>query len=137
MTIRFPAASRNAGLDAQLDRTDAGSGPGVAKVYSGGQPGTGDAAATGTLLVTIPLADPAWAPAADGVKTLDADPDLSGVAVENGTAGWVRFEDSAGNAVLDASAGGAGSGADVILNTTTILNDGTVKILTGTITDPA
>jgi hypothetical protein len=135
MTLRFAVASRNAGLNANLDRMDAGSGPGVIEVYSGAQPANGDAAETGTLLVTFTCADPAWSPASGGIKALDADPDLSAIAVATGTAGWARCKDSTGADVMDGSVGT--SAADFIINSTSITVGQTVNLTTGTVTDPA
>lgn len=135
MTIRTAVAARNAALDAELDRTDAGAGAGTIKIYTGAQPATGDTAETGTLLATFTCADPAWSAATGGVKTLDADPDLSATAVATGTAGWARVEDSAGNNVFDGSVGV--SGTDFIINTTSITSGQATVLLSGTITYPA
>lgn len=135
MTIRIAVAGRNAGLDAGLDRANAGAGPGTIKVYSGSQPSTADAAATGTLLATFTLADPGFAAAAAGVKDLDADPDLSTAAVATGAAGWARCQDSDGGNVFDGSVGT--SATDFIINTTSITNGQTVTLTMGSITDPA
>lgn len=137
MTIRFPVASRNAGLDTQLDRADAGAGPATIKVYTGAQPADGDTAESGTLLVTFTCADPAWGAAASGIKTLDADPDLSATAVATGTAGWARMEDSTGANVVDGSVTATGGGGDFTVVSTSITTGQTVNLLTGTITDPA
>lgn len=135
MTLRFAVLGRNAGLDSRLDRMDGGAGAGVIEVYSGAQPATGDTAETGTLLVTFTCADPAWAPATGGVKTLDADPDLTATAVATGTAGWARCKDSTGVDVMDGSVGT--SGTDFIINSTSITVGQTVNLTSGTVTDPA
>lgn len=90
MTLRVPTAGRNAGLNAIFDRADAGTGPGTIEYRTGAQPATADTAASGTLLATFVLADPAFFVAAAGVKDLDADPDISATAVAAGTAGWAR-----------------------------------------------
>ena len=135
MTVRFAVLSRNAGLDANLDRMDAGAGAGTIEVYSGSQPATADTAETGTLLVTFTCADPAWAAATGGVKTLDADPDLTAVAGATGTAGWARCKDSNGLDVMDGSVGT--SGTDFIINSTSITSGQTVNLTSGTVTDPA
>lgn len=135
MTIRVAVAGRNAGLNAAFDLADAGAGPGTIKIYTGAQPATADTAESGTLLVTLTLADPAFTAAATGVKDLDANPDLSAVAVAAGTAGWARVEDSDGNNVFDGSVGTAST--DFIINSTAIAVDQIVKVTLGTITDPA
>lgn len=135
MTLRVAVAARNAGLDAIFDRANAGAGPGTIEVRSGSQPATADTAASGTLLVTFTLADPAFAAASAGVKDLDADPDLSAAAAATGTAGWARCKDSDGNTVFDGSVGT--SGTDFIINSTSITSGQTVNLTLGSITDPA
>lgn len=137
MTIRSAVAGRNAALDAEIDRVDAGPGPGVLKVYTGAQPANGDAAESGTLLVEFTLADPAFDPSTGGVKTLAADPDIDAVAANAGTAGWMRCEDSTGANIFDGSVGATGSGADFTINTTAITAGQSVTLLAGTITYPA
>lgn len=137
MTIRTPVASRNASLDSEFDRVDAGPGPGTLKIYSGGQPATADTAASGTHLATFTLADPGFAPASTGVKTIDADPDLTTSALSDGTAGWARAADSTGATVFDGSVGASGSGADFIINSTAITSGQPVALLSGTVTYPA
>jgi hypothetical protein len=135
MTFRVAVAGRNAGLDAALDRANAGAGPGTIKIYSGSQPATADTAETGTLLVTFTLADPAFAAASAGVKDLDADPDLSAAAAATGIAGWARCEDSDGVNVFDGSVGTSAS--DFIINSTSITSGQTVNLTLGSVTDPA
>jgi hypothetical protein len=135
MTLRVAVAARNAGLNANFDRADAGAGPGTIKIYSGTQPATADTAASGTLLATFTLADPGFAPAASGVKDLDADPDISTTAAATGTAGWARCADSDGNTVFDGSV--ATSGGDFTINTTSLTSGQTVTLTLGSITDPA
>lgn len=135
MTFRVAVAGRNAGLDAALDRANAGSGPGTIKIYTGSQPATADTAESGTLLVTFTLADPAFSGASGGVKDLDADPDLSANAAATGTAGWARCEDSDGNNVFDGSVGT--SGTDFIITSTSIVSGQEYKLTLGSVTDPA
>jgi len=135
MTIRVAVAARNAGLDTIYNRVDAGAAAGTIKVYSGSQPATADTAASGTLLATFTLADPAFSAAASGVKDLDADPDLSTTAAATGTAGWARCADSDGVTVFDGSVGT--SATDYIINTTSVTSGQTVTLTLGAITAPA
>jgi hypothetical protein len=135
MTLRVATAVRNAGLDAKYDRVNAGSGPGVIEYRTGSQPASADTAASGSVLVTFTLADPAFAPAAGGVKDLDADPDISATATGTGTVGWARCKDSDGNTIFDGSVGT--SGTDFIINSTSITSGQTVNLTLGSITDPA
>ena len=139
MTYRVAVAGRNASLDAELDRANAGAGPGTLKVYTGAQPANADVSdlSSYTLLATFTLANPAFAPAASGVKDLDADPDIAAVAVATGTAGWGRIEDSDGNNVCDGTVTAAGGGGDFIIGSTAITSGQTVNLTHGSVTYPA
>lgn len=127
MATRIPTASRNAHADLEAQRTDAGAGPGVVAVYTGTQPATANDAATGTLIVTITLADPAYGAAVGGVATADVDPVPSATAVASGTPGWYRIKDSTGATVRDGSLTGASA----------VASGDTVQIAAATLTMPA
>lgn len=135
MTLSFSAAARNALLAALAARVDAGSAPGYLQIRSGVRPANVDTAATGTLLVTITLADPAFETPAAGSMALDADPDLSGAPVATGTATWARVYDSTGVAVMDGSVGTAAT--DFVITSTSIATGQPVLLTTGTITTTA
>lgn len=136
MAIRVATAARNAALDAIVDLVDAGAGAGTLEVRTGSQPANANTAATGTVLVTFTLADPAFAAAASGAVDIDADPDVVDSSADNtGTAGWARVYDSNGNAIFDGSVGT--SGTDFIINTTSITAGQTVTLTSGTLTFPA
>lgn len=135
MSIRLPTASRNAAADAVVDRADTG-GAGVIEIRTGTQPASADSAATGTLLVTVTLSDPAFGPASNGTASLAGVP-LSGTAVADGTAGWFRMLNGSGQTVLDGSVSVTGGGGDLQLSTTTITTGLTVEITSGTVTMPA
>lgn len=136
MAIGLPTAVRNALADAFVARVDAGAGPGTIDVRTGGKPASPNDAATGTLLCTFVLADPSYGASANGVATLDATPVLTTVGAAAGTAGWWRMKDSAGNTVADGTAGGSGSGADMILDNPVIAIGQTINITAGTVTQP-
>jgi hypothetical protein len=132
MALRIATSARNAAADAVVDLVDAGAGAGTLRIYTGSQPATPNTAATGTLLATVTLVDPAFGSAATGVATL-ADPGaVTGAA--DGTAGWFRIYDSNSNAVLDGACGT--SGAELNLNTLTISTGVSFDITGGTITMP-
>lgn len=135
MAIRLPTASRNAAADAVVDRTDSG-GAGSIEIRTGSQPASANDAATGTLLVAIPLAATAFGSASNGTASLAGVP-LSGTAVADGTAGWFRMLNGSGQTVLDGSVSTPGGGGDLQLATTTITTGLTVTITTGTVTMPA
>ena len=127
MPTRIPVASQNAHADLEAQRTDAGPAAGTVSIYTGSQPATANDAATGTLLVTITLNDPAYSAAASGVANLITTTVPSATAVAAGTPGWYRIKDSTGATVRDGSLTGASAVA---------VGD-TVRITAGTLTMPA
>lgn len=137
MATRIPTGVRNAITDAVSVRVDAGSGAGYIEIRTGTQPASAGSAASGTLLVTIAFADPAFGTSVGGVGTADVTPILTGTAIAAGTAGWARIYDSTGATVLDCSAGASGGGTELQLATADIVINMTVTISAGTITAPA
>jgi hypothetical protein len=135
MAITLATSARNAACDAIVDRLDLGSGAGTIQIRSGTRPATPNDTATGTLLATVTLADPAFGAAATGVATLTDPASVTGAAA--GTATWFRALDSDSNAVFDGSITATGGGGDLTLNTTTISVGLTVDITGGTITMPS
>lgn len=136
MTTRLPTASRNAACDAVVDRADLGSGPATIQLRTGTQPATGNDAATGTLLATVTLNDPAFGSAGAGVAALIVAPALSTTGVAAGDAGWFRMLDSTAASVLDGSVTATGGGGDLTLATVTISIGLTVNITSGSVTQP-
>lgn len=136
MATRLPTATRNASCDAVVDLFDGGPAAGTIKIYTGSQPASANDAASGTLLATITLADPAFGASSTGVATMAGTP-LSGTGVAAGTAGWARFADSTGATVLDGSVTVTGSGGQIELSSTTIAIGTTVTITSGIVTMPA
>jgi hypothetical protein len=132
MTLKIAANTKNAMLNAIAAAVDGGAGAGTIKIYSGTQPVTADTALSGnTLLATLTTADPAFSAAAAGSITLDADPDLSALAVATGTATFARVADSDGVTVFDGTVGT--SGTDFIVTSASITSGQTVTLTTGTI----
>lgn len=136
MATRIPTASRNAACNAVVDLFDAGAGAGTIEVRTGSQPASANDAATGTILVTFTLADPAFGNAAVGVATLQGVP-ITAAAVATGTAGWFRGYDSTGATVIDGAVTATGGGGQLELNTTSINTGVDVEITAGTVTMPA
>lgn len=133
MTTRVPDARRSGIADSVVDAIDAGAAAGTVEIRSGSQPADADDADAGTLLATVTLADPAFGAASAGVATASASATVQGTAA--GTAGHFRVKDSNGNKVLDGSVGT--SGADMIVNTTTISVGVDFDITSWTVTAPA
>lgn len=127
-------AIRNARCNAIVDALDAGAGAGTIAIRSGTRPATPTTTATGTLLATATLADPAFGDAVAGVATMT---DPAGVVAGNtGTASWFRAFDSNGAACFDGSVTATGGGGDLTLASTSVVAATTVDITGGTITDP-
>lgn len=137
MATRLPTATRNAACDAVVDLLDGGSGAGTIDVRTGSQPASANDAATGTLLATFTLQDPAFGAASTGVATLDVTPALTTTGLAAGTAGWCRAKDSAGNTVFDGEVTATGGGGQVTMNTTTVSVGLDLEITSGTVTMPA
>jgi hypothetical protein len=116
--LRHATIARNAAASAVVGLLDAGSGPGTIQIRSGSMPATPQTAASGTLLATVTLADPAGGAAATGVVTITDPASATGVA--DGTAGWARFLDSTGAAVMDCDVTATGGGGAITLSTVTI-----------------
>lgn len=136
MAVRLSTAARNAVANAVVDLADAGAGAGVIEVRTGAQPASADDSASGTLLVTFTLADPAFGSAATGTASGASLP-RSGTAVGAGTAGWARMLDSDGGKIVDLSVTADGGGGQVELNTTTIAVGLTVNLTAISFSCPA
>ena len=113
---------------------------GKIKIYSGSQPAGGNSSLTGTLLSTLTFGATAFGtPAASGaegsrVVTATANSITSDTsAAATGTAGYFVLEKSDGTTVI-AMGSVATSGADLNLNTTSIVTGATVSITSLTIT---
>lgn len=136
--MKLPTGTRNAACQALVSRFDAGSGPGYIEVRTGSGPATANDAATGTLLATIVLGDPAFDTAgttAAGVAVANTIAVVQGVA--NGDAGWFRSYDSAGNTVEDGTCSVSGGAGELQLNTVTISVGVDIAVTNWSITLPA
>jgi hypothetical protein len=131
MALTVSAGTGNAMVDAVVDRLDGGS-AGTIKVYSGSRPASPDDAATGTLLATFTLSNPAFGSAASKSASINAVASVTAAAT--GSAGYFRAANSAGTAMFDGTVGT--SGAELNLNTTAITAGGTVSVTGGTISCP-
>jgi len=130
MTIGLAATLRSSRANLITTAIDAGAGAGLLRVYDGSRPATGGSATT--LLAELTFTDPSAPGASSGVLTFSAiTADASANAT--GTATWCRFVDSTGAFVLDGSVGT--SGADYILNTTSITTGVQVSCTSAVITE--
>jgi hypothetical protein len=111
MALRFNTGTRNALAD-HLNTVYAG---GTLQIRTGTQPASGNTEATGTLLVSVVLAESSpFQSAANGAIQISGT--WGGLGATAGTAGWARFVSSDSAKTMDVSAGGTGSGADLILS---------------------
>lgn len=135
MTLTLSSAIRSAMIDTLVDALDAGAAAGTIQLRSGVRPAGPGTAATGTLLATVTLIDPAFGNGAAGVATIADPAAVTGVA--DGTATWFRALDSNAVAVFDGRITATGGGGDLTLATTTISTGLTIDITGGTMTMPA
>lgn len=129
MAIKLSTSARNAMLDG-LTATVSGSAK--LRIYDGTQPagGPGTAVTTQVLLAEL-TCNATFAPAASGgVLTLNSI--TQATAAATGTASWFRIVTSGNTAVIDGSV--STSGADMNLNSTSIVSGGTVSITSATFT---
>lgn len=130
MTVGLTSTLRNARANLLRDAIDAGTGPGLFRIYDGTRPATGGTATT--LLAELTFSDPSAPNATGGVLTFSAiTADASANAT--GTATWGRMVDSNGLFVDDFSVGN--SAADFILNTTSITTGVQVSCTSATWTE--
>lgn len=129
MAISYSTTVRNNRLTQVADALNAGAAAGKLRIYNGTRPATGGAVTT--LLAELTLSDPCESSIAAGVLTFAAITSDS-AADNSGTASWFRMVDSDGTFVLDGDVGT--SGADLNLNTTSIVAGQTVAVTSASIT---
>jgi len=134
MAVRITNAARSAAADAIVDLIDAGTPPGLLRVYSGSQPAGPSSAATGTLLAEFEFATTAFGAASNGVATAAAIAATTGLAAAD--AGYFRVLNAAETAIFDGSVTATGGGGDLQLNTITISVGVDVEITSFTVTMP-
>jgi hypothetical protein len=129
--IKLAVATRNALGDALISAIGSA---GLLKIYDGTQPaGPGTAVSTQTLLGTLTCASPFGSAASSGVVTAGSITQDS-AADATGTASWYRLTTSGGTAIIDGTIGT--SGADLNLNTTSIVIGGPISVSSFTYTMP-
>lgn len=125
-------AAASAAADAVVDAIDAGAGAGLLRIYDGTQAATADTAVGAqVLLAELTFSDPAFGAASNGVATASAITQDSS-ANATGTATWFRVVTSTGTAIFDGTVGT--SGADLNLNTTSIVSGAAVSVTAFTYT---
>ena len=124
MSITHSSTVRNALANLIQTNVDA-SGDGKLKIYSG---------ALSTLLATFALPSPSFDSASSGTITANSITPITASAT--GTAQSFSVTDGSDNVVFQGTVGVAGSGADLILNTTSLVTGGAVSVSSFTYASP-
>ena len=129
--IKIATTTRNAMLDAITSAVGAS---GLLKIYDGTQPATVATAIGAQVLLAQLALSATFAPAAaSGVLTANAITQDSS-ADATGTASWYSLQTSGGTRIVEGSVGT--SGADLNLNTVSIVAAGPVAVTSFTYTAP-
>lgn len=142
LNTRISNAAARAACDAVVDSLDGGAGAGLLRGYTGAQPADPDTAASGTLLFTLVLSDPAFGAAADNnpggratANSITSDTSADATGTLGYCRGWSSNDGSTPlNAIIDGEAGT--SGADFNFNTVAIVSGATVSLTSWTVTMP-
>lgn len=130
MALQKSTAIRDLQLDAIIDTIPAGA---VVQIRTGSAPANCAAANTGTLLGTLSLSNPVGTKSGQVLTFSTITGDSSADA--DGTAGhWRIFNSALDTCYLQGTCGIAASGADMILNTTTVATGVSIDIPSWTIT---
>lgn len=134
MTVRVS----NVAARAMLDTLTALSNGGTVDLLTGAPPTNVEDPATGTLLATLTLSNPAWQASVDinpGAQAT-ANAITGALAVANGTAGYFRLKNSGGTAVWQGTVGGTqqSTTGDLQLNSSALVTNLDVEITSWTIT---
>jgi hypothetical protein len=129
MTIGQTNDFKNAALQGRLDYLNLGTGVARVLIYADNvaRPATG-ATATGTLLVTLELADPAGTISA-GDLTLVAGDDA--IVAASGTALWARVINGNGDIAFDCDVSNTAGSAELKLPSTALFAGGTTRLVSG------
>ena len=139
MAIQLSVGSRNAAANGVVGQVDAAVGAGRIIVYTGTPPAAAADIATGTVLVTFTLNDPAFTAAATGTASAVLTPAISATGTAAGTAGYYRIVDAAATPVVawQGTVTATGGGGDMTMNTTTISVGLTVNLTALSYTQPS
>lgn len=129
MTIGQTTNFKNAALQGRLDYLNLGTGVARILIYGNdvARPATG-ATASGTLLVTLELADPAGSISA-GDLTLTAGADA--IVAASGTALWARIINGNGDIAFDCDVSTTGGSSEIQIPSTALFAGGTTRLVSG------
>lgn len=126
MSMSESTGSREAALTGRLAFLNTGTGTAAVRAYGGTRAANADTAPGTTLLVEIPLENPAGSVDA-GALTLA--PATAGMIANSGTATWVRAVNRNGDAAFDMDAGLVGSGAECEMSEVILFAGGLVSVV--------
>lgn len=137
MTVSISTQARNDGGDAIVDLIDLGStNPnGYLEIRTSSKPASPQVAATGILLATHNLSDPAFGNFTNGVANANSITDDTNVAA-TGVASWFRIYDKDGNAIIDGEITVTGGGGDLEFTSVNFVTGGISSITSLTATMP-
>ena len=137
MAVKISTAARNDSCNAVVDRIDNGStnSAGHIEIRTAPRPDTPQTAASGTLLATLNFSNPAFQAAVNGVTNVNTVADDSDIDA-TGIAGWFRFYDRDGNAVIDGTITTIGGGGDLEFNNVQFVKEGIAQIHDFSVTMP-
>jgi len=129
MAVKISTQARNDAGNSIISLIDIGTlNPnGVLEIRSGPTPATPETAATGTLLATLELSNPAFSSFNNGrtsANTIVDDMDLQAT----GIAGWFRIYDRDNNGIIDGEISETGGGGDIEFDNIDFIKGGTVSI---------
>ena len=114
--------------DVVADSVDSGStkSSGYIEIRDGVRPSTVEDTATGKVLVTITLSNPAFTDFLNG--TAAANPTSPTAISETGTATWFRLYDRDDNGILDGDISDSNGNGHLILDNTSLVVGGSISI---------
>lgn len=123
MATRIAVNARNQGVGAVGALLNGG----TVEIRTGSQPASPASADSGTLLASIPLANPAFESPSNGQAALAGVP-RQAQAQAAGTAGHARFKTSGGQVVLDVAVSGPSGNGELKLDNVNIAEGQTIWI---------
>lgn len=131
MSIGLATTTRNNRGQAVIEDIDSGADPSYMKFYTAPRPVTGGVVTD--LIGANELYDPSGS-MSNGVLTFNLISDELSVK-KTGDIAWARITDGDGVFVMDMDCGLSGSGAEIIFDNLSAQLGGTIKILSGSITE--
>src|SRR5690606_15334858 len=131
MATRISVAARNAAVNAIAALLNGG----TPEIRTGSPPESPAPADSGTLLVSTPLANPAFGSPSNGSAALAGVP-RQAEAQADGTAGHARFKTSGGQAVLDVAVSGPAGNGELKLDNVNIAQGQQVTIISFSLSQP-